>query len=138
MFLDQAAGVLVADRDRCRTLETLLRVEQIKPCVAAFVDPETFHGQDGALTPTDPPYVTGTNSAARYEQRVLAESRYSTIIHDTISSAQHPSVKSQSVMKRMEWRPVFYVPFYVDMSVYIILYASCVFTFLVTVRLRPM
>jgi len=43
VFLDQSSGVFVADRDRCGTLETLLRIEQVEPGIAAFIYPETFH-----------------------------------------------------------------------------------------------
>jgi hypothetical protein len=31
MFADEAHGVLVADSNRCRTLETLIGVEKIEP-----------------------------------------------------------------------------------------------------------
>lgn len=44
MFVEQATSVRVANRNCRSSLETLLRTEQVKPCVAAFINPETFHG----------------------------------------------------------------------------------------------
>src|SRR3546814_19179774 len=47
IFPDQPGGLLIFDCDGGGTLEPLVTVQEIEPGVAAFVDPEAFHGSEG-------------------------------------------------------------------------------------------